>query len=249
MSLFGNALVAAFTDEIEKISSAASRQVRQHFSKKQKGDKWGTFGENVKSKDFLSELSKHPKADKKLIRHAKSLHALHQGSTVGTVPSKSGKGKYEIRRLPSGKLGCTCKDWHYKGTVKPSHKCKHIKAHEDMATKTAASSKVVALLRSQARKGIRPMRVSTLLKKLGENTMKTDPLVQYLKKQAAILEDNLKDMKTGPEEHSMADESPLPTQRLVDRGRVRGYLSEQFGSTEGIRKKFTEKEHEVKMPE
>ena len=119
-----------------------------------------------------------------------------------------------------------------------------------MATKTAASSKVVALLRSQARKGIRPMRVTTLLKKLGEDTtMKTDPLIQYLKKQAAILEDNLVDMKTGKEEHSMTDEDPLPSQRLVDRGRVRSYLSEQFSNPEGIRKKFIEKEHEVDMPE
>jgi hypothetical protein len=118
-------------------------------------------------------------------------------------------------------------------------------------SKISASSRVAALLKAQARKGIRPMRVANLLKKLGENQMSeklsNDPLIQYLKKQAAVLEDNVDDMPVGTEEKPLVDEDPLPTQRLVDRGRVRQYLSDRFDEPEGIRKKFIEKEHEVEM--
>jgi len=118
-------------------------------------------------------------------------------------------------------------------------------------SKTSASLRIAELLKGQARKRIRPMRIATLLSKLGEvktmDSIKNDPLVQYLKKQAAIFEDNLTDMVQGPKVDSEKKECVLPTQRLVDRGRVRQALSENFDNTEGIRKKFTEKETEIKI--
>lgn len=49
--------------------------------------------------------------------------------------------------------------------------------------------------------------------KLGA-VMSDDPLIQYLKKRAAALEDNLEDMPTGPPEEAVADGCPAPKGEL-----------------------------------
>lgn len=43
---------------------------------------------------------------------------------VGTAPSDSGAGEYELRQDPAdGTLGCTCKGWQYRST------CKHVERY------------------------------------------------------------------------------------------------------------------------
>jgi hypothetical protein len=127
--MFSSLLIRAFRDEMEKISAKTSEQVGKHFSDQDK-KKWDSFYENTSSKRFVKVLSKHKDSDEKLIQHATSLYNLHKGKTLGKVPSFVGKGEYEIRKLPAGKLGCTCKDWRFKGSVNPEYKCKHIRKHE-----------------------------------------------------------------------------------------------------------------------
>lgn len=141
----------AFSDELEKISglkdvfrgiadifrgekAKSTRRVEYHFSPKAGKEKWDKFAKHVTSKPFLDMLKKHPEADKKLILHAESLHNLAKGKTLGKVTSSVGKGKrYEIVQLP-GRLGCTCNDWKFKGSVTPGYDCKHIKAFKEGKT-------------------------------------------------------------------------------------------------------------------
>lgn len=139
--------IAAFDDELEKISgsllgrlwssfvgmfrpeSRDQKRVDYHFSPKAGPDKWDKFTRNARSEGFVSKLTDHPDADEKLIQHARSMHDLSRGKTLGKVYSSRLPGRsYEIRKVPGG-IACTCPDWRYKGSVNPGHKCKHIKAH------------------------------------------------------------------------------------------------------------------------
>lgn len=113
-------------------------------------------------------------------------------------------------------------------------------------TKIAASSKSAPY--QQTRKGRRPIRVHNLLKKAGDvmDPMFTDPLVQYLRKQAqkdGPLEDNKEDLPRVEEAPELSSMPPEPTTRMESG--VKGTHAEtrtNFDNTEGIRAKGSEKE-------
>jgi hypothetical protein len=141
---------ASFADELAKIAGLTSKlRVGYHFSPRSKKDRWDKFQQRVKEPGFVEELVRHPKADEKLRRHAKSLHELHKGKVVATAPSTSSSGKtYEIRSLgpqsgdqgfQNSRLGCTCNDWRYNRSVQlePGRECKHIRAFRRGEVKAA----------------------------------------------------------------------------------------------------------------
>ena len=119
--------------------ATARRRVEYHFSPKAGLEKWDRFPRNVRNKTFLNAVKNHPEADDKLKLHAQSMHDLSRAKTVGKIESSGGRGKnYEIKQLPGGRLGCTCNDWRYKGSVTPSHDCKHIRAFKAGGMKVAS---------------------------------------------------------------------------------------------------------------
>jgi len=122
------------TDLFRSPEAAQKRRVASHVDKPD----WNRFVGFSKSKDFVKTLERSGKADKKTVQHAKSMHDLQHAPIVGKVVSKSDSAKkYEVRQLPGGKLGCTCGDWRYKGSVNPGYECKHIKTLKAGKMKTA----------------------------------------------------------------------------------------------------------------
>lgn len=147
--------MTSFLDEMEKISGSLLltlirralpdeakvdekqlRRLEYHFSPKAGDDKWDKLLRNARSQDFVDLLSTHPESDKGLVLHAQSMHDLSRGKTVGKIYSSRLPGRsYEIRDMGGDKLGCTCPDWRYKGSVNPGYECKHIRAHKKGETK------------------------------------------------------------------------------------------------------------------
>jgi hypothetical protein len=123
-----NRFTGLFSSDDERVQAKVKRRVDYLFSPKAGPDKWEKFTNNVKSPDFVAQVVKHPNADPKLVVHANSMHELANGSTIGKIHSKRLTGRaYEIKKLPN-RLGCTCNDWRFKGSVNPDHDCKHIRA-------------------------------------------------------------------------------------------------------------------------
>jgi hypothetical protein len=130
------AKIAGFKEELEQ--KRHKKRVAYHFSPRAGDDRWDKFLRNVQSQSFIDELSKHPKADDKLVQHAQSMHDLSGGETAGKIQSSRLPGRtYEIKRLdPQQELpgfqhkryGCTCNDWRFKSSVNPGRECKHIRA-------------------------------------------------------------------------------------------------------------------------
>jgi hypothetical protein len=143
------ALLRAFSDELCKIAGLrdawegfldrfrgedrkAKRRVEYHFSTKAGPDRWDKFVGNVKSPAFARQVMAHPLADEKLVMHTQSMHDLANAPTVGKILSSRLPGKsYEVKELPIGRLGCTCADWRFRGSVNPAYECKHIKAFRE----------------------------------------------------------------------------------------------------------------------
>ena len=89
--------------------------------------------------------------------------------------------------------------------------------------------------------------------------MENDPLVQYLRKQAAadkpptsglvdsegILDDNIEEMPTGKPSHEATSMCPCPTPAMEKEVKQswQPYLEQMFEDREGIVKKYTDKEH------
>jgi hypothetical protein len=120
-----------FTDFFRTQDARVNRRVDYHFSPQAGPDKWNKFIRNVEDPEFVNKIVRHPDADAKLIQHAKSMHDLTQGKTVGVIKSSRLPGKtYEIRKVPGG-LACTCPDWRFKGSINPGYECKHIKAYQE----------------------------------------------------------------------------------------------------------------------
>ena len=105
----------------------ATERVDAHHSSDVKD--WREFEKNLRSRAFKKAIELHPASDDKLKRYvAANYNFKASKKTVGTVPSDSSEKKHEIRVLPRGSLGCSCKDWQYK----KSHggkDCKHIAAY------------------------------------------------------------------------------------------------------------------------
>lgn len=114
------------------------------------------------------------------------------------------------------------------GPIQPSTKGSKIQdiIPKYPAAKVAAAKKMAPY--QQTRKGRRPIRVHNLVKKAGDpmDPITTDPLVRYLKKQAAEgkVEDNLSNMPTGESETELSTECPCPTGDLT--GNAKADVSE-----------------------
>lgn len=103
-------------------------RVDYHFSPKAGDDKWDKLMQHSRSIEFVKKLEEHPDADSKLIMHARSMHDLSHGKTLGKIKSTRLPGRsYEIRKTPGG-MACTCPDWRFVGSVNPGYECKHIRA-------------------------------------------------------------------------------------------------------------------------
>jgi len=125
---------SAFTDELVKISVVPSsrkveRRVDYLFSPKAGPEKWNKFLKHVRSPDYAEHVVDRASSDPKLVRHAQAMHGLSRGRTLGKVQSARLPGRsYEVRKMKDGRLGCTCPDWRFVGSVNPEYDCKHIKA-------------------------------------------------------------------------------------------------------------------------
>jgi hypothetical protein len=116
-----------------------SKKQKKRVQSHQDQPDWDRFVRFSASKDFVKALKKSKKSDDQTIMHAESMHSLRHGNEVGKIQSTSDGGKrYEIRELGKGKLGCTCGDWRYKGSVTPGYECKHIKTYKAGKMKTAS---------------------------------------------------------------------------------------------------------------
>jgi len=90
------------------------------------------------------------------------------------------------------------------------------------------------------------------------NMIENDPLIQYLKKTAAeapptkglvnpdgLLEDNLDNMPLSPDVQEVASMNPGPTPAMEEtvRSPWKTYLDVTFDNKDGIKKKYTDKDH------
>lgn len=139
---FLGAIWEKFRDLFRTEGERSGRRVNFLLSEKKDPGRWSSLPRNASSEGFVKALADDPRADTKLKDHVKSLHDLSKSPTVAKIGSSSKPGRsYEVKKLPGGRMGCTCNDWRFKGTVNPSHKCKHIKAFEAGEQKTAAFAK------------------------------------------------------------------------------------------------------------
>jgi hypothetical protein len=122
--------------------------------------------------------------------------------------------------------------------------------------------------KKNARPKLQALSLKSLVPPMGQDVMpkvgspmdlNKDPLIQYLKKQAAEqappmkpavsssgeLDDNKEEMKTGPEEKELSTESPTPPSKDVDKrlSGWHGYLNQAFTNRSGITHKYTEHDH------
>jgi len=95
-----------------------------------------------------------------------------------------------------------------------------------------------------------PSTAGSIPKLGGKMSIQNDPLVKYLKKQAAELEDNKADMPLGKQEPELSTEDPKPDEQSKDRMRVgMALLSQLFQHTGAVRAKCHEKDHPAKAGE
>ena len=116
-----------------------SRGEARDFLEQTGSMKWDTtFASRVKDPQFVQsviQLSDDPK----LKQHVRSMHQLENGQVLANIEGSTGK-KYDVKRLPGGKLGCTCNDWRYNGAHQSSYQCKHIRAYKEGKLKVGNSS-------------------------------------------------------------------------------------------------------------
>ncbi len=103
-----------------------SKRVDAHHGADQKD--WSAFEKNMRSPRFVAEVKRHVDSDDKLKVYAEqnSLY-LRSKDTVAYIPSNSDAKLHRIKKLKSGRMGCSCRDWQYKCSWKGTD-CKHVKA-------------------------------------------------------------------------------------------------------------------------
>lgn len=107
-------LLPSFSDELEKLAD----------------DSWKEFEKKLKSKAFQREVlqgTEDPKLKKYVknfggVLNSKDLRAFVQSSTD---PNK----EHQVKVLPGGRIGCTCRDWQYKHSTRNTD-CRHIKRYK-----------------------------------------------------------------------------------------------------------------------
>lgn len=116
--------------------SKAELKAEAHFGVDEKN--WKLFEKSLRGKEFQQAILKHPDADSKLRKYVRNYGGyLRSTDTIETVPSRSSGKIYRIKKLPSGRLGCGCKDWQFVHSVKGTD-CDHIRAAKAMTSKVAS---------------------------------------------------------------------------------------------------------------
>lgn len=132
----------AFRDEVSKIFSRTGKADAFHAEEKKD---WGKFEKNLGSKRFRKQILRHDQSDEKLKAYTQALGSYKDSKTVLTsLPSRKTPGKkYQIKDLGNGRLGCGCKDWQYRHSVRGTD-CEHIQAAREQGfTKGAGAAKLV----------------------------------------------------------------------------------------------------------
>lgn len=89
---------------------------------------WTSFEKDMKrSSTFRASVIKNDKADEKLRRYTEAMgEYLSSKKILARVPSRTTRREYAVKELPSGRLGCGCKDWQYKHSHNGTD-CQHIR--------------------------------------------------------------------------------------------------------------------------
>jgi len=122
----------SFVSELRKLAAAFApstndiRYVEKHLLSDQKD--WDAFNKSLRRKGTQRAVMDSPLADQKLKAYVTNYGQLVRSrNVVANVRSKSDPAEgYTIKKLPSGRLGCTCKDWQFKQSFSGGD-CKHIK--------------------------------------------------------------------------------------------------------------------------
>ena len=121
---------------LTKNPTSAELKVEAHHGSPSKD--WKTFEKNLKKVPFQKAVVKHPDSDSKLKRYAKNYGGhLVSKEVVKEVPSRTTTKKHAIKKLPSGRLSCSCKDWQYVHSHKGTD-CDHIKMLDKSKLKAAS---------------------------------------------------------------------------------------------------------------
>lgn len=124
---------------LTKYASSNQEFLDSHFQ----DPDWKAFQGKLKSKRFSQAVQADPRSDDKLRRFAAVLnaHKSGKGDTI-KVPSQTSNKWYTVKIHPDGKLTCSCGDFTYAQSVKPTTgECKHIQ----LAKKELGMSKTAFL--------------------------------------------------------------------------------------------------------
>ncbi len=115
-------MLPSFADELVKLAATVDEKVQGHFQ----SPDWQKFEKNLGNPTFRAAVLAAPEADKKLKKYVRAMGGYKEGELVGKVQSRTSDEVYDIRRLPSGRLACGCRDWQYKHSTRTTD-CDHIK--------------------------------------------------------------------------------------------------------------------------
>lgn len=115
------------------------RRLASDFLASDNPDKWQGFLSKIENPEFVRQLGRAKGADPKIVEHAQNLHALKKAKIEANILGSSNK-TYDVKKLPNGKYGCTCRDWHFRGSTNPGYECKHIKAFKAGKEKVSMST-------------------------------------------------------------------------------------------------------------
>jgi hypothetical protein len=118
-------LLPAFYDELTKIAALSPAQAKELVGAHHENKDWPAFEKNLRTKAFRQAVVLHPESDAKLKRYTKALGEFKTSKVLGVVPSRTSNKLHKIKELPSGRLGCSCKDWQYEHSHRKTD-CAHI---------------------------------------------------------------------------------------------------------------------------
>ena len=159
-----------------KITPGQQEFLRAHFAGV---TDWDRLTTRSRAKGFVDAVEQNPFADKELRKYVRAMHLLQTSPTTATVPSLTSGKSYRLRKLPSGRIGCTCADWRYKKSHKGGD-CKHVRAYKAME-KTAADYRQIL----QAAKRLNPTTSRGLAGQLGATVIPNKRIIRESTKSPA----------------------------------------------------------------